>query len=126
MFMQLLTHWRVMEMDFVNNYCRLRHGTIVHKIRKTWKLLDLKMVFTQGPWSKDLFSDTDGNEVDKVTEKLQGVGIASGSADGAVLTTSKRGVQPNEWVASEISCRDYVAAKQVIFNDTRILTSAED
>ncbi|KAI3841356.1 hypothetical protein MKW98_007837 [Papaver atlanticum] len=28
-------------------------------------------------------------EVDKMTEKLQGVGISSGSADGAVLTTSK-------------------------------------
>ncbi|RZC73624.1 hypothetical protein C5167_049104 [Papaver somniferum] len=31
----------------------------------------------------------DVNEVDKLTEKLQGVGIASASADGAVLTTSK-------------------------------------
>ncbi|RZC72563.1 hypothetical protein C5167_048048 [Papaver somniferum] len=37
----------------------------------------------------DLGSDADGNEVDKLIEKLQGVGIASGSADGAVLTTSK-------------------------------------
>ncbi|KAI3975379.1 hypothetical protein MKX01_004466 [Papaver californicum] len=35
--------------------------------------------------------DADGNEVDKATEKLHGVGIASGSADGAVLTTSKEG-----------------------------------
>ncbi|KAI3875398.1 hypothetical protein MKW98_000075 [Papaver atlanticum] len=58
----------------------------------------------------DLFSYADENEVDKVTEKLQGVRTADGSADGAVLTTSK-----NEWVAPEISCRDDVAAKQVIF-----------
>ncbi|KAI3944694.1 hypothetical protein MKW98_021152, partial [Papaver atlanticum] len=31
----------------------------------------------------------DVNEVDKLTEKLQGVGIAFGSADGVVLITSK-------------------------------------
>ncbi|XP_026400731.1 uncharacterized protein LOC113296643 [Papaver somniferum] len=37
----------------------------------------------------DLFSDADGNEVDKVIEKLKEVGIASGSVDGVVLTTSK-------------------------------------
>ncbi|RZC74402.1 hypothetical protein C5167_049881, partial [Papaver somniferum] len=47
------------------------------------------MAGTKNSQQRAFYSAAHGNEVDKLAEKLQGVGIASGSADGGVLTTSK-------------------------------------
>ncbi|KAI3943750.1 hypothetical protein MKW98_004255 [Papaver atlanticum] len=59
----------------------------------------------------------DGNEVDKVTEKLQGVGIASGSADGAVLTTSKGKEQLKRFPGGKIKKK--LKLPNLIFNEVK-------